>query len=323
MGRETGTDAVPTEDRRILRELGKRIAEIAALPVQHERRDLWARLNQLRSVRPMVWLFEVPWNEMDVDGELTLRCGSPLCRNIEVGFRRKIYQWDHMQGDMVVEPVFLVPPALRDTGFGMGEKVDIARTDPTSSVVSRHYHIQISDERDIDKIQIPQVSLDAGAWDRNLQLYTDVFDGVLPVQKCGVKGTSIAPWDLLVRLTGVEEILRDMCTRPAYVHKLIDRLTRAYTHRLDRYEELNVLALNNDTRSGGGYQYTDELPPPDYDPNAAPAGLRWGRSPAPRHVGTHDVADLLGGLARDARGVRPAIRVPLAQPLRPHLLRLL
>ncbi|NQT54218.1 hypothetical protein HQ576_19330, partial [bacterium] len=149
MGSETGTDAVPTDDRQILRELGKRIADIAALPVQHQRRDLWARLNQLRSVMPMVWLFEVPWNEMDVDDALKLQCSSPLCRNIELDFRRKIYQWDHMQGDMVVEPVFLVPPALRDTGFGIGEKVDIARTDPTSSVVSRHYHIQISDERDI------------------------------------------------------------------------------------------------------------------------------------------------------------------------------
>ena len=271
-------DAVPNEDKRILRELGKRIAEIAALPVQQERRLLWARLNQLQSVRPMVWLFEVPWNEMEVDDGLNVQCTSPWCKGIELDFRRKLYQWDHMQGDMVVEPAFLVPPALRDTGFGIDEKADIARTDPTSSVVSRHYHIQISDERDIGKIQIPQISLDEEAWDRNLRLYTDIFDGVLPVRKVGVRGTSIAPWDLLVRLTGVEELLEDMCTRPDYVHKLIDRLTRAYTHRLDRYQQLNVLALNNDTRSGGGFQYTDELPPPDYDPNRIRPRDMWGRT---------------------------------------------
>jgi len=272
------SDAIPAEDRRVLRELGKRIADIAALPVQQERRALWARLNELRSARPMVWLFEVPWNEMEVGDELTVRSTSPWCKGIEYDFRRKLYQWDHMQGDMVVEPVFFVGPALRDTGFGMSEKVDVARTDPTSSVVSRHYHIQIQDEADIAKIQIPQITLDEEAWERNLLLYTELFDGVLPVRKGGVRGTSIAPWDLLVRLTGVGEVLEDMCTRPAYVHKVIDHLTRAYTHRLDRYEQLNVLALNNETYSGGGYQHTAELPPPDYDPSRVRPRDMWGRT---------------------------------------------
>jgi hypothetical protein len=36
--------------------------------------DAMSELNQLRSVRPMVWVFEIPWHEMDVDDELKLRC---------------------------------------------------------------------------------------------------------------------------------------------------------------------------------------------------------------------------------------------------------
>jgi len=272
------SDAIPADDRRILRELGKRIADIAALPVQAERQALWTCLNDLHTARPMVWLFEVPWNEMNVDEELTVRSTHPACKGIELQFRRKLYQWDHMQGDMVVEPFFGVGPALRDTGFGIGEQVDVARTDPTSDVVSRHYHIQIASEADIAKIQIPQISLDEEAWDRNAAFYADLFDGVLPVRKIGVRGTSVAPWDLLVRLTGVEELLADMCIRPAYVHKLIGRLTDAYTHRLDRYEQLNVLGLNNETFSGGGYQHTTELPPPDCDPARIRPRDMWGRT---------------------------------------------
>ena len=112
---------VPDKDKRILRELGKRKAEIAALPIQQERRELWRRLNQLDSVRPMVWLFEVPWNEMDVAEELVLRCESQIGRNLEGALRRELYQWDHMQADMVVEPAIEVQPAVRDTGFGLDE----------------------------------------------------------------------------------------------------------------------------------------------------------------------------------------------------------
>ena len=269
---------ISEHDRSILRELGRRKAEIAALPVQDERRGLWTRLNDLDSVRPMVWIFEVPWHEMNVDDELTLRCEGDSARNLELALRRELYQWDHMPGDMVVRPVIEVAPAVRDTGFGLSENVDIAQTDPASSVVSRRYHIQIQDEQDIDKIQIPDVTLDQEAWDRRHTLLSEVFDGVIPVEKTGYKLTSVAPWDLLVRLTGVDELLMDMYERPAYVHRLIDRLTRAHLIRLEKYEALNLLAPNNDRWLGGGYQFTNELPGPDMDPERVVPADMWGRT---------------------------------------------
>ncbi|MBT3379400.1 MAG: hypothetical protein HN742_32850 [Lentisphaerae bacterium] len=272
------SQVVSGTDRRTLRELGKRKAEIAALPVQDERRRLWAKLNDLDSQRPMVWLFEVPWNEMGVDDGLEPTCSHPYLRSFEVALRKELYQWDHMQGDMVVDPTILVPPAIGDTGFGLAEDVDIERTDETSSVVSRHFNIQIQDERDIDKIQMPKVTLHDDVWNANVDLLNDVFDGVIPVEKTGVKGTSIAPWDWLIRVTGVEGPLMDMVMRPDYVHRLMDRLTTAYMRRLDQYDELDILALNNERWLGGGPQFTDELPPPDCDPARIRTADMWGRT---------------------------------------------
>lgn len=271
-------DRIPERDLRMLRELAQRKAEIAALPIQAEKRKLWTRLNMLESVRPTVWIFEIPWNEMEVGDELTLQCSDPLCQNLEQTLRQQIYQWEHLPGDMVMEPVIPVPPAVHDTGVGLWEKVDIAKTDEASSVVSRHYHIQIQDESDADKINFPEVTLDEAAWDRNHALLSGIFDGILPVEKVGMKGMSIAPWDLLVRLTGVQEVLMDMHTRPQYVHKIIDRLFAAYLHRLDQYEKLNLLDLNNETVSGGGPQYTEDLPPQDYDSKSIRPRDMWGRT---------------------------------------------
>jgi len=269
---------VSTHDRDVLRRLGRRKAEIAAAEAQEERRGLWTKLNRLESARPMVWLFEVPWNEMDVDDELVLQCEGSAAQAMERGLRREIYQWDHMAGDMVVAPFIPVGPVLRDTGFGLSEKVDVARTDATSSVVSRHFHIQIADEGDIDKIQMPHITLDQEAWDRSFELTSEIFDGVIPVAKVGVKSTSIAPWDLLVRLTGVDEVLTDMVLRPAYIHKMMDRMTQAFICRLEQYEALNVLATNNEVWLGGGPQFTDELPQPDFDPERARPVDMWGRT---------------------------------------------
>ncbi len=276
----TGTrSSIAQQDRRVLRELGKRIAEIAADPLQQESRKLWTRLNRLDSVRPMVWIFEVPWHEMEVDGELTTECSDPLCRQLETSFRRQIYQWDRMPGDMLVAPYLSVPPALGDTGFGIREDVDVERTDAASGVVSRHYHIQIRDEADIEKIQMPVVTLNEEVWQKRYEFLAGLFDGVLPVKKGGMRKMSIAPWDWIVRLTGVEEILLDMCIRPAYVHKLVDRFFRAFIRRLEQYDALNVLAPNNDDDfSGGGYECTDELPGPDCDPTHIRPRDMWGRT---------------------------------------------
>jgi len=87
-------------DKSILRGLGEALAEAAADPVHGEKAELWRRLNDLDSVRPMVWINEIPWHEMDVDGELALRCEHAWARDQERELRRLLYQWRHMPFDM-------------------------------------------------------------------------------------------------------------------------------------------------------------------------------------------------------------------------------
>jgi hypothetical protein len=106
-------------DREVLRTLAGEVAGIAALPEQQETIGLWKALNGLRPVRPMALLDEVPWHEMDVDGELALRCQDETCRGFEQVLRRTLYTWRHMRADMVVEPVIEVPKVIRTTGFGI------------------------------------------------------------------------------------------------------------------------------------------------------------------------------------------------------------
>ena len=74
---------ISPRDRDVLRRLVEEQARAAALPVQREVAELWRRLNDLEPVRPMVWINEIPWHEMDVDGELTLQCADPWLREVE------------------------------------------------------------------------------------------------------------------------------------------------------------------------------------------------------------------------------------------------
>jgi len=110
---------VSKRDREVLRELGREVGEIAALPAQGETISLWKALNDLRPGRAMVTIDQIPWHEMEVDGGLTLRTEDAFCQEIETQLRRTLYSWRHMRVDMVVEPVIEVPKVIRDTGFGV------------------------------------------------------------------------------------------------------------------------------------------------------------------------------------------------------------
>ena len=274
--------SIPEKDVAIVRELGEKVAEIAALPIQKERVDMWKRLNSLKRVKPMIWINELPWHELDVNDELKSQSTDPFCRGIEGGLRRTIYLWKHMPGDMVVENVIYSSLAIRDTGFGIGEDVDIVRTDPRSGVVSRTFHPQIQEEKDIQKIKIPEIIHDEEASERNYQRRCEIFDGIMPVEKRGIPGQWFAPWDELIRLWGVQEAMIDMSLRPELVHKVMDHLVNAYCHRLDQWEELNLLALNNtNVRIGsGGYGYCDELPQEDVNPDHVRTVDMWGSGAA-------------------------------------------
>jgi hypothetical protein len=264
-------------DREVLRRLVAEQAEIAALPVQKEKAALWRRLNDLDSVRPMVWINEIPWHEMDVDGELTLRCGQPWARELEQTLRRTLYQWRHLPADMVVDAFVACPWAIHSTGFGLAEDVDIARTDDANEIYSRHFHRQIVEPEDVGKIRMPEVTCDREDSEARFAAMVDAFGDILPVRMVGKKGTWFAPWDELIRWWGVEEALRDLVDRPEMVRAAISRLVDAYLCELDQWVALGLLTRNNDnTRIGsGGYGYVSDLPEGD----AAPAHM-WGNATA-------------------------------------------
>jgi hypothetical protein len=259
---------ISTKDRDILRRLAAEQARIAALPIHKDKAEMWRRLNDRQAVRPMVWINEICWNEMNLDAELTLQCQDAWAQEVELGLRRLLYHWRHLPADMIVDDYIACPLIVRSSGFGLREDVDIVKTDATNDVVSRHFHPHIVNPEDIFKIQMPQVTFEREETERRFAAMCDIFADILPVRKVGFKGRWFAPWDELIRWWGVEEAMRDLVDRPEMVEAAISRLVDAYLCELDQWEALNLLTRNDDnTRIGsGGYGYTSALPGTVFDP---------------------------------------------------------
>lgn len=74
---------ISQKDKEIVRELAKRYLEIAAGDRQDKMNRRMRDTNDLKLVRPPVLLDEIPWYQMDIDGELTCLCEDKGARNVE------------------------------------------------------------------------------------------------------------------------------------------------------------------------------------------------------------------------------------------------
>jgi hypothetical protein len=261
------------DDRTVLRELARQVAQIAALPEQQTTVARWKALNGLKPVRAMVMIDQIPWHEMDVDGELALGTEDEFCRRLETRLRRTLYLWKHMRADMVVEPVIDIGKAIRGADFGVRVAEETAVLDPRNDVVGHRYLDQLKTEEDILKIRTPEVALDERATAQAEQRAHDLFDGILGVRMQGLF-PAFAPWDQIVQWHGVENLILDLADRPEFMHRMVSRLTEAHLSLLDQLEAKGLLGSGQSTIHCTG-AYTDELPAPGFDPRRPRAKDLW------------------------------------------------
>lgn len=278
----TGEIRLQPDEQDVLRGLVAELGRIAALPVQREKARLWRQLNDLESERPMVWINEIPWHEMNVHDELTLRTRHPWAREWEASLRQTLYQWRHLPADMVVSDFMECPLAIHSTDFGIIEDVDLAKTDEANPIVSRHFHIQIRDWPDLDKIKMPKITHVAAATEERFRVMSEICAGTMPVHRTGQTHIWYTPWDYLIRWWGVQEAMLDLVDRPDLVNAAVARMAQAWGTELDQFIQGQLLSPDtNNTRIGsGGYGYTTEMPSPD--PGTLGVGTRqmWGCSNA-------------------------------------------
>lgn len=260
-------------DKKILRDLAVRTAEIAALPIQEEKRRLWRKLNALQPERPMVMIDQVCWNEMNINDELTLRCEDRECRKYEQTLRRQLYQWDHFPVDQVVEPFIPVSMAVHNSVFGLEIKEEVAMTDAANDVVAHRYTNQFERMDDLEKIEMPVIYHDEAETVRRLEVAHDLFDGIIETRKYGAD-LYLSLWDPIAQWMGVENALYTIIDQPELMHAIAARMTEGYLSMIDQLEEQCLLCGPQSLiHCTGGW--TDELPAPGYDPAKPRAKDMW------------------------------------------------
>ncbi|HIU75336.1 MAG TPA: hypothetical protein IAC62_05605, partial [Candidatus Pelethocola excrementipullorum] len=66
-----------TQDEKILRELAVQYREAAFTKENQKRKDLHKAVVDLHMIRPVVLIDELPWHELNNEGELDILCEDP------------------------------------------------------------------------------------------------------------------------------------------------------------------------------------------------------------------------------------------------------
>lgn len=249
-------------DKAILRQLATQYMDIATLPIQRETLDLIKAFNRGDNTRPLVTIFQLPWNELTSNNDfLKLQCEDKFLRNhVEVFFRREIYRWNHHQTDMPLEPVLKIPFAATVSRYAPNVQQTLLATDPQNSVKSHSYINQFQDLEDVAKIKDVTVSCDRNLSKERLDLVTAMIGDIIPIHQEGGAYIHTPLWDVLTELMGVEEIYYQLIDNPELLHALMDRLTNVTLSGFEQINKLQLASVSNNYCHCSP-TYTDELLP--------------------------------------------------------------
>ena len=260
-------------DKKILRRLGRKYAEIAHHRIQGERKALWYKHNALEPEKIMVLTYPGGGWEEIISGR-EFRTSNEEVRQWEGILLSTIYAQEHFKDDQVAEPVFNVAPVVSFSDYGVPFK-------PIKSISGRRnrgayrWDPPVKTEQDFKKLHFRTVKVDHEEIEQRMELAKEIFGGILKVRKRGAFGWPIGMTWSLIQLRGLDQMMLDMCDNPEFLHKLMAFLRDSTLNEIEVLESEGVLSLNNenDEVGSGGVGYTDELPASDYNGKVRPCDM--------------------------------------------------
>lgn len=255
-------------DRKIVRDLAKKVREISSDPVMERRKKQWAAHNDLRDRHPLVLVFpEGSWRELLPVS--VLRCESENARCIEWELRKIIFSHENIKDDSVVTCDWIITKTIYDTGWGLEPKRITLDDNEKAGRMETAYRYEplINSPADLKKMRYPKVYYDEEDSLRRFEQAHELFGDILNVKLRGTGQLSFCFTPLYSKLRGLTRLMIDMYENPGMLHDAMAFMEDGYHKLIDQYIELNLLSLNDDNtyHSSGGIGFTDELPKPGFD----------------------------------------------------------
>ena len=272
--------ATNTHDIDVLRELAKQYSEIAARPVQEERRKLWSAHFSLKPTRAPVLVTYGMWNVwcQEVFPDSAMECENPFYRNHERWLRMQIFH-DAIGDDCIFEPWIAASVAYATPGGIYGDAWGVSATRATSDTHGGSWKASppIQEWEDMANLQPPAHAIDEEATRRNVERLTDAVGDILAIDVSRGPILSGFGGDIsttLAAVRGLEQIMIDMYESPEQLHALLAFLRDGVLANQQQAEDAGDISVN--CGQNQAMPYEDTLPRREPNTSSRKRGELWG-----------------------------------------------
>lgn len=262
----------------ILRSLAERYATIAALPIQDEKRRLWADHFSLKSTRIPVLATYGMWNVWcrEVFGEDQMTCEDPFYRNYERNLKLQIFQHEVVADDSIQEPWITLPASVKG-GWGNLWGVQEKMHGSTMEGGAASYDPPLTSWDEMEKLRPTPHQVDETDTARNLEKLSTAIGNILPIDVSRSPAYSGFMADIstsIAKLRGLEQLMIDMYESPDELHQLLAFMRDGILQNNQTAEDAGHFTLTSG--SNQAMPYAHELEPPA--PNSSPRRRQdlWG-----------------------------------------------
>ena len=234
----------PPQERALVRELARRVAELAAAPENAAILKRWRDVNALRRPdRAPVWCRPVgAWEELLPSASLT--CHHPRLRALERNFRQTLLKREI--GDD--EPIA--------SYYGVGAAFD---ADPPNlwGVAVRHtssgvaggawqYDPPLKTEADFARLRMPVFTYNAARTDAELATMHELLGDLLPVRRVGGMPMHATIGCYIADLFGLSQMMLALADQPELMHRLHAHVRDAVLGAMRAAAAAGVITPNNE-----------------------------------------------------------------------------
>lgn len=237
-----------------LREIAKRVRELAGDPIQDEKRDLWRRHNSLERTRPLIYVRAFAWREV-VSPSIDHVCTDPLYAAMEDALLQLEFRGT-TGDDYVVERHLPLAATLAwppDRSRRWGPSLEEVRDVATGAFLTKPC---IESEADLDLLRVPRHEIDEAAtaerWERASEAIGDILPVAVDRFPLYINFEGDVSTDL-AKLRGLEQMMLDMYDNPDLLHRLAGFLRDATIAVQDEAEAAGDLRMINSSNQAMAY----------------------------------------------------------------------
>jgi hypothetical protein len=251
-------------DRAVLRDLARGVAAIAHDPVNLERRAAWTALHDLSPVRPMILAEHFGVADRRKPFDPAPACEGPWERGLERRLRERIWTFEVLRDDHVVEPRVTVGWKVEASDYGVHQEVH--RAEDGDRFTSYRWDAPLADlGRDFARLTPRTFAVDRAGTLVEKARHEEAIGDILPVRIRGAFWWTMGMTWPAITLVGLEGLMLLMYDDPDGLHRLMAFLRDDHLAFASWLEREGLLSLNDedDYVGSGSTGYTTDLPSPE------------------------------------------------------------